>query len=424
MITSDCDWRGWTTTGEQLSKTERVDRLGASISEMSEEAAMELRYGTNPQQAAASVAPVTPDRWPVRVLNGTPSMINMLDALNGWQLVQQASRSLGTPVATSFKHVSPAGAATAGPLDEAAAEQYGISGSEIGAVTSAYLRARDADPKSSFGDFAAVSHPVDDELADQLSRLICDGIVAPGYHPGTVERLRSKQGGRFLILEADDDFDPPARESRELFGLRLTEDRDTTALTASALRDAAIDGLPARAVNDLVLGQVVLRHTQSNSVCYVRDGMTLGIGAGQQSRVDCTRLAGGKADTWWLRRHPAIRAMTFRSGVRRQERINWQIRVIDGDLTADENRRLGEVLVGPAPKLSDAERTHWLQRLAGVSFVSDGYLPFRDNVDHARRHGVRYIAEPGGSVRSAEVETACRDQGITLIRTGVRLFHH
>lgn len=371
---------------------------------------MQLRYGMNPHQAARAVPT---GAWPIRVLRGQPSAINLLDALNGWQLVREAAEALGQPAAASFKHLSPAGVAVTGPLDEVMEELYGVSG-----LTSAYLRARDADPKSSYGDLAALSHPVDEELADVLAGLVCDGVVAPGYAPGTVARLGAKKGGRFLVLKADPDFTPPPVETREVFGLRLTQDRDSVRLSPDLLGA----DVPEAAARDLVLGLVVARYTQSNSVCYVRDGMTLGIGAGQQSRVDCTRLAGAKVDTWWLRRHPAVRALAFKPGVRRQDAINWRVRFVEGDLTADERTRLAEVLVEPAAPLTAEQRDAW--RLSGVAFVSDGALPFRDNVDHAHRRGVEWIAEPGGSVRSAEVEEACSEHGITLLRTGLRLFHH
>lgn len=386
---------------------------------------MELRYGMNPHQGGADAAPVAPGRWPVRVLNGKPSLINMLDALNSWQLAREASQVLDRPAAASFKHASPAGAATSRPIEEAVAELYGASGASLSAIAGAYLRARDADPKSSYGDFAAVSHPVDDTLAEVLLGLVCDGIIAPGYAPGTVAKLSRKKGGRFLVMEADAAFTPPPRETREVFGLRLTQDRDAAPISADLLTHA-LEGqeMPPAAVADLVLGLVVLRYTQSNSVCYVRDGNTLGIGAGQQSRVDCTRLAGAKVNTWWLRRHPAVRALAFRPDIRRQERINWQIRFIEGDLTSDEERRLAAALSAPAEALTTDMRTEWNAGLDRVAFASDGALPFRDNVDHARRHGVRYIAEPGGSIRSQEVENACREHRIALARTGLRLFHH
>lgn len=384
---------------------------------------MELRYGTNPRQTAHAV-PVTPGRWPVRVLHGEPSFINMLDALNGWQLVHQASQSLGRPAAASFKHVSPAGAAVAGPVDGVTANLYGVVGDRVGALTRAYLRARDADPKSAYGDLAAVSHPVDAELAELLTGVVCDGIIAPGYAPGTTERLSKKKNGRFLIMEAHEAFAPPADEERDVFGLRLVQERDAVQLSRALLTDTIGGALPERAVQDLLLGLAVLRFTQSNSVCYLRGGMTLGIGAGQQSRVDCTRLAGAKVDTWWLRRHPVVRALAFRPGVRRQDRINWQIRLIEGDLTPDETRRLSLALAEPGEELTADDRTKWIRRLDGVALASDGALPFRDNVDHAQRHGVRHIAEPGGSIRCDEVEAACREHQITLTRTGLRLFHH
>jgi len=231
---------------------------------------VKLRYGTNPHQAAQA-APMSPGRWPVRVRHGEPSFINLLDALNGWQLVHQAAQVLGRPAAASFKHVSPAGAAVAGPVDEVTAELYGTAGRDLGAVTSAYLRARDADPKSSYGDFAAVSHPVDAELCEVLAGLVCDGVVAPGYAPGTAGKLSRKKKGRFLVLEADPGFVPPAREDREVFGLHLTQDRDHTTLSAALLDHTVTGGaLPASAREDLLLGLAVLRFTQSNSVCYLR----------------------------------------------------------------------------------------------------------------------------------------------------------
>jgi AICAR transformylase/IMP cyclohydrolase PurH len=314
---------------------------------------MKLRYGMNPQQATAHAAPVTPGSWPVRVLNGQPSFINMLDALNGWQLVHAADRLLGRPAAASFKHTSPAGAALAGPVDEVTA---GLSGtadggggvSGVSGVASAYLRARDADPKSSYGDFAAVSVPVDAALARLLTGVVCDGIIAPGYDPGTVAKLSKKKNGSFLVIEADPAFRPPPRESREVFGVRLTQDRDPVRISRDLLELAAGEPPPAAALDDVLLGLVVLRYTQSNSVCYVRAGMTLGIGAGQQSRVDCTRLAGAKTDTWWLRRHPAIRALSFAPHVRRQDRINCQFRLIEADLTAAERGQLAQLLEQPA----------------------------------------------------------------------------
>lgn len=342
---------------------------------------MELRYGTNPHQRPAFAEPLHSE--PLQVISGKPSYINLLDALNSWQLVRAADSILGRAAATSFKHVSPAGAALSGEIDDVAAELYGRT--EPGGLTAAYLRARDADPRSSYGDFVAVSRPVDDELADVLAGVVSDGIVAPDFAPGTVGRLAAKKRGEFLVLRADPHFEPPATESRDVYGMRLTQPRD----------DHPIDrALPA----DVVFGMIVLRYTQSNSVVYVRDGMTLGIGAGQQSRIDCTRIAGAKVDTWWQRRSPSVRQLRPRG--RRQDRVNEQI--------------------------THAERQprDWMSTLDNLTFVSDGALPFRDNVDEAARHGVRVIAEPGGSIRSPDVTQACAEHGITLLSTGARLFHH
>lgn len=291
---------------------------------------MQLRYGTNPHQTPAFCTSLDPARPPLRVVHGSPSYINILDAVTSWQLVREAAKTFGRPAAASFKHLSPAGAA------------LGDS------VSDAYARARSADPKSSYGDFVAVSEPVDEELAEQLRTVVSDGIIAPGYAPGVLGTLAAKKRGSYLVLEADPDFDPPAVESREVFGLRLTEPRDALPLTREMFP-----------IDDLLFGMIVLRYTQSNSVAYLRDMMTLGIGCGQQSRIDCTRLGGEKT-------------------------------------------------AGRGP----------------VSFVSDGALPFVDNVEEAHRHGVRHIAEPGGSIRSGEVRAACERLGITLIQTGVRLFRH
>lgn len=393
---------------------------------------MELRYGLNPQQQPAGAVPVETGpgtgTGPLRVLNGAPSYINLLDALGGWQLVREAAGALGRPAAASFKHVSPAGAALAGPVEADTAARYGLGSAAPGPLTSAYIRARDADPRSSYGDLAAVSHPVDDELAALLDGLVCDGIVAPGYTPGAVAALSRKRRGRFLVLEADPGYVPPPTDTREEYGLRLTQARDDVPIGPDLLADVVCGDLPRAAADDLLLGLAVVRHTQSNSVCYVRDGVTLGIGAGQQSRVDCTRLAGRKTHTWWMRRHPAVRAMEFDAGVRRQDRVNWQVRCAEGDLTPYEAEALREVLVGPPPSavlLPDGgERQAWLDRLSGVAFASDGALPFEDNVEHAARYGVRWIAEPGGSIRSDRVARACERQGMTLVRTGLRLFRH
>lgn len=360
---------------------------------------MELRYGMNPDQRA-TIESLTPGREPLRIVHGQPSFINVLDILNAWQLVRDASAALDAPAAASFKHVSPAGAAIAGTVDDVAAGTYGVDPDSVGAVTSAYLRARDADPQSSYGDVIAVSHPVDAELADLLSRLVSDAIIAPGYEPGTVGLLQRKKHGNFLVAEGDVNYVPPREEVRDVYGLRLTQRRSEVVLDRAWLPSPVTgEVMPERARDDLLLGLIVLRYTQSNSVAYLRDGATLGIGAGQQSRIGCTRLAGAKVDTWWLRRHPDSRGVGF------------------------DRRRIHDRIAAQFEEVPHARR-EWLDQLDGVSFVSDGAIPFRDNIDEAARHGVRFIAEPGGSSRTGEIREACGHHGISLTETGIRLFQH
>ena len=384
---------------------------------------LELKYGCNPHQSFAEARTDGPS--PIELLNGKPSMINLLDSLNAWQLVREARAALGLPAAASFKHVSPAGAAVAVDLPEDLARAYEVDPAKLTPTATAYVRARGADPKSSFGDFVAVSDPVDEATARFLKTLVSDGIVAPGYEPAALEILKAKKKGGFIVLKADPDYEPPARESRELFGVTLEQDRNSAAISSAHLENVVCGELSDAARRDLLLGLVTLKYTQSNSVGYALDGQMIGIGAGQQSRVDCTKLAGSKADVWHLQRHPRVLGLSFRDGVKKQERINWRVRFIEGDLLPSEQERLNEALVEPAAPLSADEKAAWVaDALTGVSLVSDGFLPFRDNVDHAVRHGVKFIAQPGGSVRDDDIEQACREHGIAMAHTGLRLFHH
>jgi AICAR transformylase/IMP cyclohydrolase PurH len=384
----------------------------------------ELKYGTNPHQRYAAMEPVIPGKSPLEVLNGTPSLINLLDALNGWQLVRELRVALGKEAAASFKHVSPAGAAISAPLDEELRRLYEVDGRDLSPAATAYVRARGADPKSSFGDFVALSHPVDRETAEFLRGVVSDGIVAPGYDEKALEILKGKKSGGFLVMKADPDFEPPARESREVFGMRLTQDRNAHVVSRADLANVVAGELTESAITDLVLGLVTLKYTQSNSVGYSLGGQMIGIGAGQQSRVDCTKLAGAKADTWQLGRHPKVLGLEFQPSVKRQERINFRVRYIEGDLTKEEQLAFDAALVRRADPLTDSEKREFLKKLTGVSLTSDGFIPFRDNVDHAAKHGVRFIAEPGGSARDADIEAACREYGIALVYTNLRLFHH
>jgi phosphoribosylaminoimidazolecarboxamide formyltransferase/IMP cyclohydrolase len=385
---------------------------------------MMLKYGTNPHQRYASVEPVAAGTSPIEVVNGTPSLINFLDALNAWQLVRELRACLGSPAATSFKHVSPAGAAVAAPLGDDLRRVYEVEGRELSPAAVAYVRARGADPKSSFGDFVALSDRVDRETAEFLKGVVSDGIVAPGYDPAALEILKAKKSGAFIVMQADPDFEPPAREVREIFGVRLTQDRNDHVIGRSDLANLKIGTLTEEATRDLLLGLITLKYTQSNSVGYALGGQMIGIGAGQQSRVDCTKLAGSKADAWQLGRHPKVLGLRFKDAIKRQERINFRVRYIEGDLTREEAAALQDALTEPAEPLTDAEKAAFLRQISGVSLVSDGFIPFRDNIDHARKHGVSFIAEPGGSARDVDIEAGCREYGIALVYTGLRLFHH
>jgi phosphoribosylaminoimidazolecarboxamide formyltransferase/IMP cyclohydrolase len=384
---------------------------------------MLLKYGTNPQQKYASVEPVDPSKAPVELLNGTPSMINFLDALNAWQLVRELKAGLGLTAAASFKHVSPAGAALAVPLDETLRRVYDAP-AELTPSALAYVRARGADPKSSFGDFVALSDVVDKGTAEFLKVVVSDGIIAPGYEPEALELLKSKKGGSFIVMRADESVEPPAREIRELGGMRLVQDRNTHLCTKQDLKNVVSGSLSEEAARDLVLGLTTLKYTQSNSVGYVYGGQMIGIGAGQQSRVDCTKLAGQKADAWHLQRHPKVLGLKFKGTVKRQDRINFRVRYIEGDLTRFEQAAFDEALEAPAAPLTEQDRAELLSQVKGVGLVSDGFIPFRDNIDQASKHGVSFIAQPGGSSRDEDIAAACREYGMAMALTGVRLFHH
>lgn len=383
----------------------------------------ELRYGINPHQRFHA-AEALHGGAPVRVLNGKTSFINWLDALNAWQLAREARAATGLPAAASFKHVSPAGAALAVPLSPGLARSYEAEGLDLSPAATAYVRARGADPKCSFGDFAALSEELDLETARVLRGVISDGVIAPGFAPGALEILKQKKRGAFIVMQADADFEPPERESREVFGMRLVQDRNARIPAESDLSQVVCGALSPEAKRDLLLGLAAIKFTQSNSMGFVLGGQTIGIGAGQQSRVDCTRLAAGKADLWRLRSHPKVLGLRFRSEVKRQERINWRVRYLEGDLDSGEARALAAALEEPAEPLGLEERRAWLAREEGIALVSDAFIPFRDNIDLAARHGVRFVAEHGGSARSGEIESACREHGIALVRTGLRLFHH
>lgn len=385
---------------------------------------MKLKYGCNPHQRFAEIVPIEAGQTPIELLHGTPSFINFLDAINGFQLVIEAKTALELPAAASFKHVSPAGVGLAVPLPEQLVHAYGAEGLQLTPLAQAYLRARGADPKCSFGDFVAVSDVVDLATAQLLKPLVSDGIIAPGYDPEALALLRQKKKGGFIILRGDASYQPPARESREMFGMRLTQDRNDHRVSTADLSQVVCGALTEEAKRDLLLGMITLKYTQSNSVGYAVGGQMIGIGAGQQSRVDCTKLAGNKARVWHLMQHPRVLSLPFKDGVKRQDRINFRVRFIEGDLLPEEQLNFAQALSEQVPPLSEEEKTRWLEGLQGVSLISDAFFPFRDNIDHARGYGVKYIAQPGGSVRDGDVTEACQQYGMAMVHTGVRLFHH
>lgn len=384
-----------------------------------------LRYGCNPHQTPARVH-VGQGSLPFRVLNGAPGYINLLDALNAWQLVRELRRAIGLPAATSFKHVSPAGAAVAVPMGDAVRRASFADDVELSPLAAAYARARGADRLSSFGDFAALSDVVDVPTATLLKREVSDGVIAPGYEPAALELLRSKRGGKYCVLEIDPGWEPPATETREVFGVAFEQRRNAVVPGPEHLAKVVTKNqvLPDEARRDLLLALVTLKYTQSNSVCFAVDGQAIGIGAGQQSRVHCTRLAGAKADRWWLRQHPAVLDLPFRPDLGRPERNNAIDLFLEEGLSPAEERAWLACFVRPPARLSAAERRRWLDGLQGVSYASDAFLPFRDNVDRAAQSGVRYVSQPGGSVRDDLVIAAADEYGMAMAFSGLRLFHH
>jgi len=388
---------------------------------------MKLKYGCNPHQQVAEAEFLEEHQHPFEVLNGQPGYINLMDALNAWQLVDEVHQSLGEVAATSFKHVSPAGAALGTPLSETLKTCYGFPGAELTPAATAYLRARGADPSSSFGDFIAISDTVDGATADILAKVVSDGIIAPDYEPEALETLKKKKKGGFIVLKANRGFRAPAMDERNLYGMVMRQSRNDLLITASehlAEIKSKNKDVSESMLKDLVMGLITIKYTQSNSVGYVKDGQMIGIGAGQQSRVDCTKLAGRKVDNWYLRQHPKVLALVFKDGVKRQDAINWRLRYVEGDLTQQEEALFGEALLQPAPEFTDQERKEWMMSLEGVGFVSDAFIPFRDNIDHAAKRGVSVIAHTGGSLRDDLVTEASDEYGMVMIHTGIRLFHH
>ena len=384
-----------------------------------------LRYGCNPHQKPAR-ALVKEGALPIKVLSGAPGYINLLDALNSWQLVKELKQIVGMPAAASFKHVSPAGAAVGVPLKEALRGAYFVGDLELSALAAAYARARGADRMSSFGDWAALSDPVDVPTAKLLNREVSDGVIAPGFEPAALEVLKAKRGGRYNVVEIDPEYTPPALELRDVFGITFEQRRNDWLASDDIFKKIVTKNreLPQTARRDLLVATVALKYTQSNSVCFALDGQVIGLGAGQQSRIHCTRLAGGKADTWYLRQHPAVLGLQFREGLSRAERNNAIDQYLLDDLTPAEQKGWEAYFAEVPERLSRQEKRRWLDGMQGVCLSSDAYFPFRDNIDRASRSGVRYVLQPGGSVRDDAVIQACDEYGMFMAFSGVRLFHH
>jgi len=386
-----------------------------------------LRYGINPHQAPAQIY-TRHGELPLKVLNGSPGTINLLDALNGWPLVQELKAALDLPAAASFKHVSPAGAAVAVPLTKQEARAYFVDDvlDELTPLATAYARARGADRMSSFGDWVALSEPVDGMTARLIAREVSDGIIAPGYEPEALEILKQKKDGRYPIIQMDPTYQPPLLERREVFGITFSQRRNDAEINAALLLNvvSASQALPESAQRDLIVATIATKYAQSNTVCYALNGQVIGLGAGQQSRIHCTRLAGDKADNWWLRQHPRVLSFQFKEGTPRAVRNN-AIDLYVLNEVGETERPSWEALFDkvPAP-LAYAERREWLDQLQNVAASSDAFFPFRDNIDRLHRSGVKYVIEPGGSVRDDDVIAAANAYDMTLIFSGLRLFHH
>nr|CAD7567456.1 unnamed protein product [Timema californicum] len=387
-----------------------------------------LRYGMNPHQKPAQIF-TTLQKLPLKVVNGSPGFINLCDALNGWQLVKELKAALGLPAATSFKHVSPAGAAVGVPLSSEQAKVCQVDDllEQLTPLATAYARARGADRMSSFGDFVALSDPCDALTARIISREVSDGIIAPGYTPEALQLLKKKKGGGYCVLQIDAGYEPKPIEQKVLFGLTLEQQRNNALIDKNLFTNivSARKELPESAVRDLIVATIALKYTQSNSVCYARDGQVIGIGAGQQSRIHCTRLAGDKADNWWLRQHPTVINMKFKKGVKRAEISNAIDNYVNGTVGKDMDYDSWAAMYETAPaQFTDQDRKEWTAKLSNVALGSDAFFPFRDNIDRARQSGVGFIASPAGSTNDPDVTKACDDHNITLIHTNLRLFHH
>ena len=388
---------------------------------------LELKYGCNPNQKPSRIY-MENGELPIQVLNGKPGYINFLDAFNGWQLVSELKKATGLPAATSFKHVSPAGAAVGLPLSDTLAKIYWVDDlGELSPLACAYARARGADRMSSYGDFIALSDVCDVSTANMIKREVSDGVIAPGYEPEALEILKSKKRGNYNVIQIDPAYIPAPIEKKQVFGITFEQGRNELNIDDKFFDNIVTENkeLTEEAKRDLAISMITLKYTQSNSVCYVKDGQAIGIGAGQQSRIHCTRLAGQKADNWWLRQSPQVMGLQFKDEIRRADRDN-AIDIYMGDEYMDVLADgVWENTFKVKPEVfTREEKRAWLDKLTDVALGSDAFFPFGDNIERAHKSGVKYIAQPGGSIRDDNVIETCDKYGIEMSFTGIRLFHH
>ena len=389
---------------------------------------LELKYGCNPNQKPSKIYLKNGKDLPIQVLNGRPGYINFLDAFNGWQLVSELKKATGLPAATSFKHVSPAGAAVGLPLDETLAKIYWVDDlGELSPLASAYARARGADRMSSFGDFISLSDVCDVDTAKLIKREVSDGVIAPGYEPEALEILKEKKKGNYNVIQIDPDYVPDPIEHKEVFGITFEQGRNELKIDNDFFSNIVTENkeLTDQAKIDLAISMITLKYTQSNSVCFVKDGQAIGIGAGQQSRIHCTRLAGQKADNWWLRQSPQVMNLPFVDHIRRADRDNAIDLYIGEDYMDVLSDDAWPNIFKEKPEVFTREaKREWLDKLTGVALGSDAFFPFGDNIERAHKSGVTYIAQPGGSVRDDNVIDTCNKYNMVMSFTGIRLFHH
>lgn len=389
---------------------------------------LQLKYGCNPNQKPSRIYMEDGSDLPIKVLNGRPGYINFLDAFNGWQLVRELKKETGLPAATSFKHVSPAGAAVGLPLSDVLRKIYWVDDQgDLSPLASAYARARGADRMSSFGDFISLSDVCDADTARLIKREVSDGVIAPGYTDEALGLLKQKKKGNYVIIQMDENYRPAPLEHRQVFGITFEQGRQELPIDDALLSNIVTKNkdIPAEAMRDLKISLITLKYTQSNSVCYVKDGQAIGVGAGQQSRIHCTRLAGSKADNWWLRQCPKVLDLPFREGIRRADRDN-AIDLYIGEEYMDvlADGAWEKVFTRKPEVFTREEKRTWLDKMTDVTLGSDAFFPFSDNIERAHKSGVRYVAEPGGSVRDDAVIECCDKYGMAMAFTGIRLFHH